>query len=232
MTKTQFKASISGDIVSFTSLSIEGRELLEQRLKDLVTLLDKHFSVFARVIKGDYLECYLPQPGQALRVALLVRYYIKAASDKIASGRKEAGLFRTYGIRLAIGIGEISRFDPVKGIIDGEAIYLSGRIINSQPGTHGKNAIVKSTFFIASSQQNIEDEFGPVLALLDVLIAKSTARQCEVIYLKLLGHNEEEISQTLGITQATVNQHSRSGGWNAVQKAVDRFSIAIKQLEI
>jgi DNA-directed RNA polymerase specialized sigma24 family protein len=71
-----------------------------------------------------------------------------------------------------------------------------------------------------------------VLALLDVLIAKSTARQCEVIYLKLLGHNEEEISQTLGITQATVNQHSRSGGWNAVQKAVDRFSIAIKQLEI
>jgi hypothetical protein len=85
MTKTQFKASISGDIVSFTSLSIEGRELLEQRLKDLVTLLDKHFSVFARVIKSDYLEGYLPQPGQALRVALLVRYYIKAASDKIAS---------------------------------------------------------------------------------------------------------------------------------------------------
>ena len=147
---------------------------------------------------------------QALRVALLVKYYIKAASDKIASGRKEAGLFSNIWDTSGNWNKEISRFDPVKGIIDGEAIYLSGRIINSQPGTHGRNAIVKSTFFIVSSQQNIEDEFGPVLALLDVLIAKH-GKTMQVIYLKLLGHNEEEISQTLGITQATVNQHSQWG---------------------
>jgi hypothetical protein len=225
------KATISGDIVSSTALSTEGRVALEKLLKKLVRLLDQHFGVFARVIKGDYLECYLPQPELALRIALLIKCYIKSASIDSDAPKKELSLFRTHGIRLAIGVGEITRFDAQKGIIDGEAIYLSGRLINQQSGTHGQRPVIKSTLFIGASQQAVVDEFDPVLALLDVLISQSTARQCEIIYLKLLNFNEDEIAHQLKITQATVNQHSRSAGWNAIDKAVTRFSIAIKNIE-
>jgi hypothetical protein len=225
------KATISGDIVSSTALSTEGRVLLEKRLKMLIMLLNQHFNVFARVIKGDYLECYLPQPEEALRIALLIKCYIKAADIGCNEGKKEITLFRTHGIRLAIGVGEITRFDAIKGIIDGEAIYLSGRLINQQGSTHRQRPIIKSTLFIGASQPAIVEEFDPVLALLDVLLGQSTARQCEIIYLKLLNFNEDEIARQLKITQATVNQHSRSAGWNAIDKAVTRFSTAIKNLE-
>ncbi|MCA1745587.1 MAG: RNA polymerase subunit sigma-70, partial [Bacteroidales bacterium] len=214
------KATISGDIVSSTALSTEGRVLLEKRLKTLIKLLNQHFNVFARVIKGDYLECYLPQPEEALRIALLIKCYIKAADIGSDEGKKEITLFRTHGIRLAIGVGEITRFDAKKGIIDGEAIYLSGRLINRQASTKGQRTIIKSTLFIGASQPALVDEFDPVLALLDVLLGQSTARQCEIIYLKLLNFNEDEIARQLNITQATVNQHSRSAGWNAIDKAV------------
>ncbi|GAO31453.1 helix-turn-helix transcriptional regulator [Geofilum rubicundum] len=225
------KATISGDIVSSTALSTEGRVLLEKHLKKLIKLLDQHFSVFARVIKGDYLECYLPHPEEALRIAILIKCFIKSASIDGSVRKKEVALFRTHAIRLAIGVGEITRFDAKKGIIDGEAIYLSGRLINRQGSTHGQRTIIKSTLFIGASQAVIVDEFDPVLALLDVLIGQSTARQCEIIYLKLLNFNEDEIAQALKISQATVNQHSRSAGWNAIDKAVNRFNTAIKNLQ-
>jgi hypothetical protein len=225
------KATISGDIVSSTALSTEGRVMLEKRLKKLIKLLDLQFGVFARVIKGDYLECYLPQPEEALRIAILIKCYIKSAAIDSEAGKKEMTLFRTHAIRLAIGVGEITRFDAKKGIIDGEAIYLSGRLINRQSSTQGQRKIIKATLFIDASQETIVDEFEPVLALLDVLIGQSTARQCEIIYLKLLNFNEHEIAQELKIAQATVNQHSRSAGWNAIDKAISRFKTAIKNLQ-
>src|SRR5690606_25166897 len=136
------KATISGDIVSSTALSPEGRILLEKRMEKLIKLLNEHFGAFARVIKGDYLECYLPQAEEALRIALLIKCFIKSADIGSDESKKETALFRTHGIRLAIGVGEITRFDAIKGIIDGEAIYLSGRLINQQGSTHGQRPII------------------------------------------------------------------------------------------
>lgn len=222
------KATISGDIISSTALSPEGRVLLEQQLQELVELLERQYGIFARVIKGDYLECYLSKPELALRIALLIKCYIKSAAIDRDSRKRRISLFRTYAIRLAIGVGEITRFDAQKGIIDGEAIYLSGRLINKQGSGHKERSTIKSTLFVGASHQAIEDEFDPVLALLDVIISKSTARQCEIIYLKLLGLNEEEIAHKLQISQSAVNQHSRSVGWNAIDKALNRFSTAIQ----
>ncbi len=226
------KATISGDIISSTALSFEGRVLLEQRFDQLIQLLDRQYGIFARVIKGDYLECYLPQPEIALRIALLIKCYIKSAAIDSDLRKRSISLFHTYAIRLAIGVGEITRFDAQKGIIDGEAIYLSGRLISFQHSSKGKRPVIKSTLFIDASTGAIVDEFDPVLALLDVLISKNTARQCEIIYLKLLDLNEDEIAQKLNISQSAVNQRSRSAGWNAIEKTVNRFSSAIKTLTL
>jgi len=38
------------------------------------------------------------------------------------------------------------------------------------------------------------------------------------------GYNENEISHRIKLAQSTVNQHSRSVGWNAIDKAVTRYS--------
>lgn len=222
------KATISGDVISFTSLNDADRYKIEDALKDIITELDKKFKGFGRVIKGDYIEYYLPDPKNALRAVLAIKCYIKSIPISTNySADIRAKLFKTHAIRLAVGIGNILRFDPEKGIIDGEAIYFSGRII-SENSSYGKGkSFVRNTLFIKTYSDNLTSRLEPLFELLDVLLSKTTARQSEVLYFKLMGLNEEAIATKMKILQPTVNQHSTSAGWNAIEKAVLNFENSI-----
>ena len=143
---------------------------------------------------------------------------------------KKAKLFKMHGIRLAIGIGKISRFNPDKGIIDGEAIYFSGRTLEENASYNKGKSITKKTLFIKTSSEILNSQLEPLFALLDVLLSKSTAKQSEVIYLKLLGNNEEAIAEKMKIFQSTVNQHSTSAGWNAIEQAVLFFEKVVQTI--
>lgn len=226
------KAVISGDIIASTSLNDTGRAAIEDGLNGLLKKLSSDFNVFGRIIKGDYLECVVPEPENALRVALVIKSYVKSiASSKFAIDEKDNRFrfFKMHGIRLAIGYGGLSRFDPEKGIIDGEAIYLSGRAI-SEATTYSKERIViKNTMFFVSANEALNKEFEPLLALIDVLIGKATTKQSEVLCSKLMNLNEETIAAKMEIAQPVVNQHSTSVGWNAIEKAVVHFYNKLKE---
>jgi hypothetical protein len=187
------KAVISGDIVASTSLSIDGRELLEDAIKELIKELEDKFDTYTRTVKGDYLECVIPNPKQALRVALAIKSFIKSIpidGTPLYKTNKRLKLFKTHGIRLAIGYGELSRFNPGEGIIDGEAIYLSGRIINEFSTYNKERIVIKNTLFFNSHDDSLNRQIEPLIALLDVLIGKATSKQCKVLYLKLMDNNE------------------------------------------
>lgn len=222
---------ISGDIVAFTSLSMSQKELVEDRLKILLGKLAAEFKCFARLVKGDYLECVVPEPEDMLTVALLIKSTIKSIPmgfDKKNDNRSP--YFENYGVRLAMGYGALERFDVEKGIIDGEAIYLSGRKINEED-THTMDRIsIKNTLFFVSMDDALNDTMEPLTALLDFLMNKATARQSEVLQYKLLGYNEDSIAKKMGISQSAVNQHSNSAGWNAIEKATEYFNKTIKNL--
>lgn len=221
---------ISGDIISSTSLSGKDRDILDKNLKDLLISLEKRFNTYGRVIKGDYLECVVPDPGESLQVALAIKSFVKAKSagiDKYKTDQNRIRQYQAHGIRLAIGFGELSRFKPKEGIIDGEAIYFSGREISGETSYDKERIVIKKTLFFASNYERLNHAFSPLLALLDVLISKATPRQCEVLYLKLMDQSEEEISKKLGIGQSAVNQHSTSVGWNAIDEAVQFFKAEI-----
>ncbi len=223
---------ISGDIVSSTSLNSEDRKFVEEKLKDLLKDLKSEFNVYARLIKGDYLECVVSKPEEGLRIALAIKSYVKAIPVEIKNykgDKKRARQFKTHGIRLAIGYGELSRYKPEEGIIDGEAIYFSGREISGTSTYNKERIVIKNTLFFTSKDEALNRNFQPLLALLDVLISKATSRQCEVLYLKLMDHQEEEIAQQLGIGQSAVNQHSTSVGWNAIEEAVNYFNEVISK---
>ena len=68
------------------------------------------------------------------------------------------------------------------------------------------------------------------MALLDHTINKATEKQSLILYLKLLGKSENEIAKELGISQSSVNQHSTSLGWNAIEKAVTFFHQKLESL--
>lgn len=219
-------AALSGDIISSTSLNTKDKQLLELSLKKLLEDLEKHFDVYGRIIKGDYLECVVPNAKQGLRVALAIKSFVKSIPIEISAyaNKKRVKLYKEHGIRLAIGLGELDRYEPENGIMDGEAIYFSGRLINNATSTYDKERIViKNTLFFASQDEKLNAQWEAILALLDVLFSKATSRQSEVLYLKLLGNDEATIAKQLDIDQSVVNRHSTSVGWNAIETAVQYF---------
>ena len=223
---------ISGDIVSSTSLNVEDSKFVEENLKSLLNNLKAEFNVYGRIIKGDYLECVVPNASAGLQVALAIKSFVKAIpieTKKYKKGDNRIKQFRTHGIRLAIGYGELSRYNPEEGVIDGEAIYFSGREISGETTYNKERIVIKNTLFFASKNEDLNENIQPLLALLDVLLSKATSRQCEVLYLKLMNNQEEEIAKKLGIGQSAVNQHSTSVGWNAIEEAVNYFKMIISK---
>ena len=227
------KAVVSGDIIASTSLNNEDRERLGNSLKTLGMKLWEKYKVYSRLTEGnDYIDCYIPETADALRVMLAIKCFIKSLpiNKKALSYKNDNRIkfFVTHGIRLAMGIGDLSRLDPEQGIIDGEAIYFSGRLISENRTYNKGKVIIKNTLFIKSADEEFEKEIVPLLALLDILISKNTAKQCNVLYLKLMEYDETEIAVMLNKKQPTINEHSTGAGWNAIEKAVKRFEDVVK----
>ena len=102
-------ATLSADIVSSTSLSKEGTIELKQRIDSLFQLLEEKFPGFwGRQIKGEYIEGLIPQVSDSFRIALIIKSYIKSIT---LPEIKQSKNFQTYGIRIAIGIGEMRIVD-------------------------------------------------------------------------------------------------------------------------
>lgn len=222
---------ISGDIVSSSSLSVSDKDTLRDALTLLLETLKQRYGIYGRLLKGDYIECVLEDPSVGLEVLLAIKSYVKnipIAIDTYKEDKKRAKLFKEYGIRLAIGYGTLTVFDKKKGIIDGEAIYLAGRMIQSK-STHDKERVViKNTLYFAANNEALTNKWTTYLELLDVLFNKATERQCEVVYHKLLGLTEDEIAQKLAVNQSVINRHSTSVGWNAIETTVSYYKATFK----
>jgi len=220
-------AVISGDIVSSTALNELELESLRKKITQLIDTLegnhsktDVDISFYGHLIKGDYIECYMKEPKDSLRVALLMKTLVKMMvlekSSNIAIEKKRL-LFKKYGVRLVIGIGSMRTVDPRQGILDGEAIYLSGRKIDDQRSRNKEKVVIKNTLFFETTNTKLQEQGSVLVDLLDVLLNNATARQCQVLHYKLLGFSELEIAQKLDVNQAAINQHSTAAGWNAIE---------------
>jgi DNA-binding NarL/FixJ family response regulator len=225
-------ATISADVIAYTSLPGEARELLDKKIKKVLTTLTEKYAdyeFFGRTSQGDHIECALRAPEHALRIALILKTGVKSLNISFVKNKTKVKHFVEHGIRLAIGIAALSRIDAANGIIDGEAIYMSGRALKMQSTSDKEKVIIKRTMFFRSNEPEVQDKMDAIVALLDKIIARSSAKQCEVVYHKLLGMSEKEISTTLNRYQSTISQHSTAAGWHAIEKAVDYFEKNIRQ---
>lgn len=208
-------ATISADIVSSTSLSIDETVALKKRVSDLFVSLSAKFQGFwGRLIKGDYIECVVPDPLEALRVALLLKALVKSL-DVIHT--KEKKLFISYGVRIAIGIGSMRIIDRKEDIMDGDAIYRSGRNL-AKMGVPGKG-----TMTIDIYDSRLRSSLRTVALLVDAIMNDATRRQSEVLYYKLLSLSEKEIASIMGMKQSAVNQHSTAAKWYCIEAALKYF---------
>ena len=82
-------------------------------------------------------------------------------------------------------------------------------------------------FFYSESREQ-QEKFDAIFSLLDSILSRCSAKQSEVVFLKLLGLSEKEISVKLKRYQSTISQHSTSAGWQAIEKSVQYFENYIK----
>lgn len=208
-------ATISADIVSSTSLSevetIELKQYIEEQLKMLETLYP---GFWGRLIKGDYIECVIPNASDAFHIALIIKNSIKAFEIKKTPGNK---LFYTYGARISIGIGGMRIVDRGQGIMDGEAIYLSGRSLAKM------GSLSKGTLTIETVNKKLSQNLRVIAVLTDAILNDATPKQSQVIYYKLLGYKESEIAEKMKIYQSGVNNHSSSAKWYCIEEALNYF---------
>lgn len=225
----KYHATISADIIASTSLDSKEIATLTLYIQQLLQHIEEYLSgkdrIYSRLILGDYIECLINKPKDALRVALILKtgiksFHLEKKTERVSANRK---LFQSYGIRVAIGIGQMNTELIEKDILNGDAISRSGRLIAEQRTSNKEKIVIKNTLFIDSPNAVLNNTFTVILGLMDELLNKATGKQSEIIFLKLFGLNEEEISRKLNIGQSSVNQQSRAAGWNAIEQAVKYY---------
>ena len=148
--------------------------------------------------------------------------------EKVENNRTR--VFQTYSIRLAMGLGRLDRFNREENIIDGEAIYRSGRAISSESTHNKERMVIKNTLFFSSINDELNLNIDAIISLLDHLLARATSRQSEVLFLKIMGNSEKVIAKKLGISQSSINQHSTASGWNGMDKAIKYFTHTLSKI--
>ncbi|MEO8769036.1 MAG: hypothetical protein ABI402_03095 [Ferruginibacter sp.] len=219
------QATITGDVIHSTRLNIEYRDWLFTEIAGVLKQLNIDFGMRSETFRGYSFQCLVKKPVDALRIALLQKTFIRSLNPSdLYEGRKKnkssagKGIFFPtwiFDARIAIGIGDVDSVKNSLAASGGKAFRLSGQLLDNMKKR-------KQSFAIATDDK-FNDELETEFILLDAIISKTTALQCEVINLKLLGYTEMEIAKRLDIMQSAVNQRSNSGNWNAMESMLKRF---------
>lgn len=208
-------ATVSADVIQSTSLGIEELLYLRTQVQALLRKFETRFpGCWGRLVRGDSIECVTDAPNDAFRIALLLKCFVKSLG--IGRGKAASDLNR-YGLRAVIGLGEMRMVDKEHDFMDGEAIYLSGRTLDQ------KTVLPKGTLLIEASHSSLSKLLNALAAPVDALLNQATSRQCEVVFHRLFGETEQEISRHLQISQSAVNQHLNSVAWASIEKALDYY---------
>jgi hypothetical protein len=213
-------AVITADIIDYTKLSGKEEDLVIETLYDtfeeasgIRTNINSSFII----TRGDSIQIEMEHPGEALRIALVLKSVINKLTLKDGNRLKPS-----IDIRIAIGIGQISTKREYVNESTGDAYTYSGRTLDSMK----KN---KRTLAIKTHNQYINEELETEFQLLEVIMSGWYVSSAEVIHWTLLNLNENEISKKLKVSQSAINQRKKTAGWNGIKPLLERYKVLIER---
>lgn len=217
-------ATISADIVRSTSMNTEDLIVLRNRLRGLFQDFEEDYPGFwARIVRGDSIECVVPNYNDALRIAILIKLYVKMRVSEFECSE----MLQRYGIRFSIGVADIKYADKKEDIINGPAIYLSGRNLDEI----SRRENIMTAFEIGQAPKPLSNLLDSYVAMVSGIVDSYSAKQAEVVFLKLLGFKEIEISERVGISQSSVNTRAANAQWGLLNTAIKDFeALKIEQI--
>jgi hypothetical protein len=220
MTKNKLFAVITGDIAGSSRLEGENRKKLLSQLKlsfdSVEEILGKDVMAYPfEIFRGDSFQGVLNFPELSLKAALIIRALIRSS---FKTTLKDA-----FDARIAIGIGEISLLpDGSGGEGDGEAYRNSGPELDRM-GKNLRYLALKTPWEEANLELNVE------CALLDTIVSRWTAQQTEVVIAHFIGKTQEQIAESLNISQPGVRKRILSAHAYEMELMLTRFEQLIKK---
>lgn len=199
-------AIITGDIVDSTEINFENRENTFAQFNIGLEMIRKKFKIDYEWYRGDAFQLKTVQPAISLRIALMIKFWIKSFEIEIK---------KAHDIRLSLGIGTIEINKKQLSLSDGEAFRISGRNLDSLKSSRQS--------LIIDANDSYSNALKAESILLNAIINNITPIQSKVLFYKLKGYKEEDIAKKLGLAQSTVNQHSNAGNWNVFAKYIAYF---------
>lgn len=197
-------AVITGDIVQSSSLGQTQKQVM---VANLQMVLDDGKQLFpdwnGEIFQGDSFQASTSQVKESLRYALFCLTHFRAQG---------------FGLRIAIGIGDISYVSGSVRTSDGSAFLHSGRTLGELKK--------KNSSFIGIKTGNTEDdsEFEVHCTGLDFLLGRCTKPQAQALSLAINGLTQVQIADSLNITQPTVQQRLKASGWPVFKAILHRFA--------
>lgn len=214
-------ATISADVVSSTSLSKESMIGLNDHIKKCLALLEDRYQGFwGRIVRGDTIECVLDSPDEALEAALVLKTWVKS----FVPGNDAKDSFSKYGLRIAIGLGDMKTVSRERDMMDGDAIYRSGRALDSLVGRS------KYSFTISMADEKQEQILRIMFSLINDLVNNTTARRCRTLYEKILYKDASDIAKHMGITLSGVNQNLNALCWSSIEQVIEYYKKVTREL--
>jgi hypothetical protein len=208
-------AVLTGDIIGFSAYTESTRKEILASLHQAAALISElypqHIPCEIGLYRGDGWQLVISEPSLALRIALLIRCFLKTRINK-----------KNMDTRVAIAIGEAD-YLPEESLQtgDGEAFRASGYLLESLPRqTH------LGCRWPAADSAALEEVLDAMLQLLDTLVNQWTVKQALAVYGALQGWRQMDIArswQPEAISQQAVAQHLDSANWSVVAHALSVF---------
>lgn len=197
---------------------VELTAILKQALG---SLKERYDGFWGRIFHGDSIECIIADPADALEVAVFLKALIK--SFKPADSQC-GDSFTRYGLRVAIGFGDMKTINHELDIMDGEAIYRSGRTLATLKGR------TKYSLAISMRDGELEEQLQVIVNLVNLLLNKATARRSEILWHRMLSADAAETALRIGISKSGVNQALNELGWSAIDQSIKYFRKAVGKI--
>jgi hypothetical protein len=198
-------AVITGDVIRSSDVSSHQREALLMVLKNALQK-SRNFlpDLNPEIFQGDSFQGFTIEaiPHSLKTSIYLICQFLKAG----------------FGLRISIGIGEVTFSTGSSLTSDGPAFLLSGR---------NMEMLKKKGWQIAVHvpDENLQQEWDVHSGTLNYLLEKCTAPQAEALAHMLEGQTQQQAAESLGVKQPAIQQRLQAAGWPLLQTILHRFEM-------
>ena len=203
---------VTGDVVNFTSLTVENKEALITKTSALIKSWVSR-PEYAEIFRGDSFQLLFDNVNDTLKRSIQLRCWFKQHPEE------KPGL--SMDARISVGFGTIDYFGNSVLDADGEAFHLSGRVFDDMKDT-------QEHFQVSSNNPVLNEQLKIILTLANIIISNWTKNQAEVIFLLLEGKTQQEMADELKIAQSAVNNRIKLARWKEIDKTMRYIASLIK----